>query len=118
MNRTLLAKLARLETVRRARAGSDDSRARVLAAREQVAEVLAAFPTEPMPKASVVVRLARAVAEYSELRQSFERMAADAGNGFAAAILRQADRWAVETHGLTPTHPGAYTGTNHIGRKQ
>ena len=92
MNRTLLGKLTRLETAHAAHVDHGDSRARVLAAREQVAEVLAAFPTEPMPKASIAVRLARAVATWPELEAAFSRMAAK-GDGFAAAIIAQADRW-------------------------
>ncbi len=99
MNRTtLIGKLARLETAHRARTGSGDSRAKVEAAREQVAEVLAAFPTEPMPKASVVIRLAAAISAHDELRQAFERMAARGDQG-AVVMLEQADRWISDNAG-------------------
>jgi len=93
MKQLLLARLQRLEVQHRARTGSDDSRARVLAAREQVQEILAAFPTEPMPKSSLVVRLAAAISAHDELKQAFRRMAAKGDEG-AKVMLEQSRRWA------------------------
>jgi len=89
----LLARLQRLEVQHRARTDHGDSRAKVEAAREQVQEILAAFPTEPMPKSSVVVQLAAAISTWPELRAAFERMASRDDQG-AVVMLEQARRWA------------------------
>jgi len=95
----LLARLQRLEVRHKHQTGADQSQARAEAAREQVAEVLAAFPTEPMPKASVVIRLAAAISAHDELKQAFTRMAAKGDQG-AVVMLEQARRWVADNAAL------------------
>jgi len=95
----LLARLQRLEVQHAARTDSDDSRAKVAAAREQVDRILAAFPPpDPLPRASVAVRLAAAIATWPELRASFERLSAR-GDRVAVVMLAQSDRWISDNAG-------------------
>lgn len=100
----LLARLQRLEVQHAARTTDGDSRARVLAAREQVQEILAAFPPpDPLPKSSLVVQLAASIATWPELEAAFSRMAF-AGDEGAVVMLEQSRRWVSDVEARRDWH--------------